>query len=200
MILLLLACRADPGLPDYPDREPWTRTGDDFYEDPLAEGEDRLGIGVFYEGETTEWVPIDDSTTHFYIYENTFTVSVTDRRYEGYEADVITRGSLAWWGGGVHWDVGKDLSAYRVLNVAVRSSDTVSWELGITGGGQESRVSIADYGGVADGEWHRLRIPLVDFVGADLRSVTVPLLLIGEAGSAGDSFTIDDLYFTSEGT
>jgi hypothetical protein len=199
MILLLIACRADPGLPDYPERLPWERTGDDFYDDPLAEGEERLGIGLFYEGETTTQVEINDTTTHFYIYENTFTISTTDRRYEGYEATVITRGNLAWWGGGVHWDVPGDLGAYRVLNLAVRSSYTDSWEIGITGGGQESRISIVDYGGVADGDWHRLRIPLEDFEGVNLSAVTVPLLLVGEAGAAGDTLSIDDLYFTSEG-
>lgn len=199
MILWFLACRGDPGLPDYPERDAWTLQGDDFYVDEMATGEERLGIGVFYEGETSEWVPIDDVSAHFYIYENTFTMTTTDRRYEGYTADVLTRGSLNWWGGGVHWDVPKDLSAYDVLNLVVRSSDTDQWEVGLTGGGQERRVKVSDFGAVADGEWHRMRIPLSEFAGADLHLVTVPLLLVGEAGTAGDLLVVDDCYFSRGG-
>ena len=76
VLFTLLACRPDPGTPNYPEPGPWTRTGDDFYVDALAPGEERLAIGLFYEGAATESWPIDDTDSHFYIYSNTFSKSL----------------------------------------------------------------------------------------------------------------------------
>jgi hypothetical protein len=197
--LLLLACRPDPGLPDYPAREPWVITGDDFYDDPYAEGEERLSIGVFYESVATESYPIDDSTTHFYVYSDTFSVTASDDRIEGYASDRINRGTQAWWGGGVHWDSPRDLSDWDTLHVAVQTTTMTDWSIGLTGGGVESRVDVTDYGLVADGDWHVLDIPTADFDGADLRSVTVALLLVGASGNTGDNLLIDDVYYTRGG-
>ena len=59
------------------------------------------------------------------------------------------------------------------------------------------RVPIADYGFVADGEWHRkLAIPLSDLVelGADLTSVTRPFVLSGGSVSVGARLIVDNLY------
>lgn len=199
MILLLLACHPDPGAPDYPEREPWVVDDDNFYDDPLAPGEERLSIGLFYEGVATESVPIDDQDAHFYIYENTFSVQTTDDRYEGYVADTIVHGSLAWWGGGVHWDTPRDLSGWEALHFAVRTTDDVSWSVGMTGGGVEGRVAVSALGIAADGAWHVVDVPLDAFPGVDLTSVTVALLLVGESGETGDEITLDDLYFTRGG-
>lgn len=195
MMWLLLACRPDPGAPNYPEPEPWVRGGedDDFYADPLAEGEERLGYGVFYEGEATEALIIDGVTNHFYIYENTFSVATTDDRWEGYVADELENNGVGWWGGGVHWDTPRDLSDWDTLHLAARTEVDTDWEVGLTGGGTESRVSVFDHGLVADGDWHVISIPLSTY-DADLSSVTVGLLLIGEGGTAGDIVAIDDVY------
>ena len=199
-LLLLLACRPDPGAPSYRDRLPWVVEGDDFYADPLAEGEERLSLGIFYEGVATESYRIDDVDNHFYIYESTFSVETTDDRWEGYSADAFIHGNLAWFGGGIHWDVGRDLSDWDALHLVVQTADDVSWEVGLTGGGVESRVSVAEYGLVADNAWHELVVPLEDFTGADLTSVTVALLLVGETGATGDRFVLDGVYYTRGGT
>lgn len=197
MMLLLLACRPDPGAPHYPDPEPWAVTDDDdFYDDPLEAGEERLGIGVFYEGTATETRVIDDVDTHFYIYSATFTDTVTDDRWEGYVADDLVNTGVGWWGGGVHWDTPYDLSGWDTLHLVARSETLADWDLGITGGA-EARVAVADYGMVADGEWYELEVPLADFAaaGADLTAVTVALMLIGDSGESGDTVTVDGVYF-----
>lgn len=199
LIPLLLACRPDPGAPDYPTREPFSVPGDDFYDLPLADGEERLSLGLFYEGEATETVVIDDTTAHFYIYENTFTDQVSDDRYEGFVADLLTHGSLAWWGGGVTWDVPRDLSGWEALHLVVKTWDLADWEIGVNGGGVEVRRPVGDYGLVADGAWHVLEVPLEDFDGADLSAVTVPLLMVGESGAAGDSLLLDAVFYTRGG-
>lgn len=200
ILALLLACRPDPGAPDYPERAPWTRgADDDFYADPLADGEERLGYGLFYEGETTEAIVLDEVDSHFYIYESTFTVSATDDRWEGYAADELTHAGGAWWGGGVHWDVAHDLSGWEALHVALRTEDLADWSIGMAGGGREARVSVGALGLVPDGEWHALEIPLEAFAAADLSAVTVGLLLVGEGGDAGDAVAIDGLYLTRGG-
>jgi hypothetical protein len=198
LALVLLACRPDPGAPAYPDRTPWTEdSADGFLTDPLADGELRLGIGVFYEGPTTSYVPIDDTTTHFYVYENSFGVEASDDRVEGYASDALVLRGNPWWGGGVHWDTPQDLSAYDTLHLALQTEDLTGWTLGLTGGA-EARVNVADAGLVADGEWHVLDLPLSGFVGVDLTAVTVGLLLVGEGGEAGATVRIDDLYFRGE--
>ena len=196
LLALLLACRPDPGAPSYPEREPWERAvSDGFLATPLADGEARLGIGVFYEGATTDLVPIDDTTTHFYVYEASFGVAASDDRVEGYASDELVLRGKPWWGGGVHWDSPRDLSGYDTLHLALKSEVLGSWDLGMAGG-REGRVDVADHGMVADGDWHALDIPLQAFAdgGTDLTRVTIPLLLVGEGGAEGDAVAIDDLY------
>jgi hypothetical protein len=195
LALLLAGCRPDPGAPSYPQRvADAPDSADGFLSDPLDDGELRLGIGVFYEGPTTTSVPIDDSTTHFYVYENSFGVEVSDDRVEGYASDVLVLRGNVWWGGGVHWDTPQDLSAYDTLHLALKTDGLTAWSIGLSGG-SEGRVNVGDRGLVADGEWHTLDVPLSSFAGVDLSAVTVGLLLVGEGGEQGDSVQIDDLYF-----
>lgn len=185
----------DPGFPSYPERMPRTAdSGDGFLEDPLEEGELRLGIGVFYEGPTTSFVPIDDSTTRVYVYENSFAVETSDDRVEGYASDALVLRGNPWWGGGVHWDAPQDLSAYDMLHVALKTDGLTAWSIGLTGG-SEGRVNVGDAGLVADGDWLTLDLPLASFAGVDLTAVSVALLLVGEGGEAGDRVQLDDLYF-----
>jgi hypothetical protein len=195
ILALILACRPDPGAPTYPDRAAEPRdTASGFLTDPLDEGELRLGIGAFYEGPTTASVPIDDTTTHFYVYENSFGVEVSDDRVEGYASDTVVLRGNSWWGGGVHWDVPQDLTAYDTLHVALKTNALTDWYLGLKGGA-EGRVAVSAAGLAPDGEWHTLDLPLSSFAGVDLGAVTVALLLVGEGGDAGDSVSIDDVYF-----
>lgn len=196
---LAWGCRADSGPDDYDSQEVFP---EEFVPEPepaLPEGELRLGIGVFYEGQTTDRVPIDNAQTHFYIFEGTFsTIAEPNDRVEGAQCDRITHAGGPWWGGGVHWDTARDLSAYDTLHLSVKSSDPsfASARVGLNGG-VEVTVDLADHGFATDGEWHRLSIPLSVFTagGADLSAVTVPLLTLGDAGEAGDSLLIDGVYF-----
>ncbi len=208
-LLLLLACRPDPGTPVYPDFDAAsagdTGEDDDFYDgpDPWQEGEARLSLGVFYEGGSSDALPVDDVTRHYYIYDNTYTqdIDLIDR-VEGYQSDIIVHAGGDWWGGGVTWDAATDLSSWTTMYVSLSSGSDgfASVELHLTGGGTEASVNAGDYGYKADGSWHHLSVPLADFAagGADLSSVTGPFVLVGGAGSSGDELHIDNLYFTAD--
>ncbi|MBK9366769.1 MAG: hypothetical protein IPN01_10660 [Deltaproteobacteria bacterium] len=197
LILLLWACRADLGEPSYPDPEPWVDdTGSSALlgPDPYVEGERRLSLAIFYEGGASEVDPTD----HFYIFENTFSVSPSDERVEGLSSDLWVHTGGPWWGGGIFWDEARDLSGWTTLNVDLRApaeGGLSGVDLGLVGG-VEGRVNAAAAGFSADGEWHHLVIPLADFAaaGADLALVTSPLVVAGEGGAEGDVLYIDNLY------
>ncbi len=196
-ITLLLACRPELGAPSYPSPESWLDdTGSSALPgpDPYVEGEPRLSLGIFYESDASEVDPTD----HFYIFENTFSVSSSEERVEGLSSDVWTHTGGAWWGGGIYWDEARDLSAWSTLNLdllAPAEGGIAGADLGMVGGG-EARVDASDVGFSADGEWHHLVIPLADLAagGADLTQVTVPLVVVGEGGAEGDVLYIDNLY------
>lgn len=203
--LLLGGCRPDPGSPNYPNPDAWDPTSDDpdFVESdsPFEEGDERLSIGVFYEGGFSEELPIDNETRHVYVYDETYSIGVSEDRFEGLSADSITiTGAQAWWGGGVHWDQPTDLSAWTTMHVALASTDGsfAAWTLGMSDGITEARVDVGELGFIPDGTWHSLRIPLGAFPGLDLSQITVVMLVIGESGTAGDVLLIDDVYFTKE--
>ncbi len=206
LFVALAACRPDPGAPNYPNPGPWDPLTDDpdFLggSQPYEDGEDRLSYGIFYEGGYSDLLLLDEVTRHFYIYEGTFGVSVSDDRVEGLTSDALTLTGNPWWGGGVHWDEATDLGDWDHLHIALKSSDSslASWSIGMTGGGNEGRVNVSAAGFVPDGSWQDLSIPLADFesAGVDLGSVTVGLLLVGEGGAAGDTVLIDDLYLTRD--
>lgn len=194
MIWLLLACRPDPGAPVYPSPSSGSSdTGEDpdFLTGDTPFDGTRLSLGIFYEGDASETVLIDDAAAAFYIYESSFSVVATDDRVEGYTSDELTVARDTWWGGGIHWLSNRDISSYTTLHVALRSDGMVP-DIGMKAD-VETKVSAASYGFAADGEWHALAIPLADF-GLDTTSVEIPLLLVGEGTPAGSSFHIDDLY------
>lgn len=204
-LLLLGACRPDPGAPRYPTPEAWDPTTDDpdFLpgDTPYAEGDERLSLGVFYEGGHSEILQIDEVTRHVYIYEGTFTIGVSDDRVEGLVSGLATvTGAQPWWGGGVHWDVPTDLSAWTTLHLAIASDDAAfsSWNLGMSDGITEATVDVADYGFVADGDWHIVTIPLDDLSGLDRSQISVALLIVGDGVVSGDSLQLDDLYLTKD--
>jgi hypothetical protein len=197
LLLLLLACRPDPGRPFYPTPEPWVDTADAFFPgpDPYEDGDSRLSLGPFYEGEYSDFLPADN----FYIYEETFAVYPTDDRVEGYSADIWQHLGKAWWGGGLHYDTAQDLSGWDTLHISLNSEELSLVEVALNGGA-EARVNAADYGYTNDGEWHHLSIPMTAFTsgGANLAQVTVPLILIGAGGAEGDELIVDNLYLTAE--
>lgn len=205
--LLLLACRADPGDPSYPD--PFAESGSDTETDGYTEGPDpftgepRLSLGLFYEGEATDERIVDDVNAFYYIYSNTYSqYEDSDDFVEGYVSDVLVHAGGAWWGGGVTFNTAADLSEWTTMRLSMRSDSDAFADITVRmTGGDEAVLDAADYGWAADGQWHTLVLPTADFqsAGADMTAVTSPFVLVGEgAASAGDELRIDDLYFTQE--
>lgn len=201
--MLLSGCRPDLGRPRYPDLPAWSDTSDPFLAGPYPYevGDERLGVGLFYEGPTSETVPIDDTVTHYYVYASTYSQQASAARVEGLESALIVLGSVGWWGGGVTWDSPRDLSAWTTYHLSFRATDPVfdAFEVGVTGGA-EARLPASAYGFVADGEWHSLVIPLADFAasGADLTQVGIPLMLISDVAVEGAALNVDDVFLTKE--
>ena len=206
-----VACRPDIGPPDYGQFvagddddsagiDPNNLPGPDPYED----GEERLSIGIFYEGGFSSEIAIDDLTNHYYIYDGTFdTYEDFEEREEGFKSDVIAPTGLGFWGGGVTWDQPIDLSDWTQLHISLRSDgpDFAAFNLGFGGGGgSEVTAAVADYGFVNDGEWHQIVIPLSDFTagGAALDAVGLPVQLIAAVPISGQELRVDNLYFSKE--
>lgn len=208
MILFLFACRPDPGNPDYTNFgglvDSDTATVDDYIApDPFEAGESRLSIGIFYEGNYSEIIEINDTDTHFYIWNETMLVTTSDERIEGLVSDEILVGSLGWWGGGVFWDLPRDLNTWTHLNLSLQSfsPEMMSLEIGIgeNDSGQQAWVLASDHGFSTDGNWYTLSIPIQDNFGAlDLTASQMPFNLRGEDTPEGSSLRIDNLYFTQE--
>lgn len=206
--LASVACRPEPGPPTYPSDDALSvddTGGPSLPEgpDPYEEGEERLSLGLYYESGHSELIEINDVDAHYYIYETTYTEGVDLQDVvEGRESAVISHGALPWFGGGVTWDVARDLSSWTTLYVSLRSGDAgmETLNLHFTGGGTEAVVAMADYGWVPDGQWHHLAVPLADLAdqGADLSQTTAPYVLIGEGGAEGETLKVDNLYFTKD--
>lgn len=209
MLTLASACRPDAGASDYASQEPFGAEGSGdggptnalAGPDPWTPGEDRLSIGTFYEGGSSDLVPIDDATTHLYVYENTLRLQPVTTRVEGLEATAIEHAGGPWWGCGVHWDLARDMGAWTTLHVSLRS-DVAAFaelELGMNDADGTYTVQASAYGWAPDDTWHHLAIPLTDFDDAGLSRdrVTAVLVLLGGPGANGDPLLIDNVYFTA---
>ena len=207
-LLLASACRPDPGVADYASQETFNATGSGGAPtnvaegpDPWEPGEPRLAIGAFYDGGSSELVPIDDVTTHLYVYENTLRLLPSAERAEGVASDAIEHAGGPWWGFGVHWDIERDLSAWTTLHVSLRSdaSSYTELELGMNDPNGTSSVQASDFGWVADGAWNHLAIPLaeLDAAGLDRSSVAAVLVVLGGPGENGDLLYIDNVYLSA---
>ena len=190
----------DPNYPDFTDALADLSETNTFVESPtpFVPGSKRLSIGIFYDGSYSDIILLNDTTTHFYIYEQTFDIKNEYQLVrEGLRADAIIGVGTPWLGGGVSWDEAKDLSAWTTMHVSLRSDNPQFNDLKLEiEAGRVLRVELADYGFVADGEWHELSIPLDTFTerGADLTAVTRPFVLIGGSISVGTRLIVDNLY------
>ena len=190
----------DPNYPDFTDALADLAETTTFVESPtpFVPGSKRLSIGIFYDGAYSDIILLDDTTTHFYIYEQTFDIKNEYQLVrEGLRADAIIGVGTPWLGGGVSWDEAKDLSNWSTMHVSLRSDNPQFNDLKLEiEAGRVLRVELADYGFVADGEWHELSIPLDTLTerGADLTAVTRPFVLIGGNISVGSRLIVDNLY------
>jgi hypothetical protein len=216
---LLMGCRPDPGVPEYLNAEDFSKQGAAPAEpldgpDPFVVGEARLSLGAFYEGGSSQQIPIDDISTHFYIYglesdmTPTFSIkSDKDVVQEGLVSDRVLHGGTPWWGGGIHWDSARDLSEWTTLFVSFYSSDEAFAKVEIqvqTEDGQdpekvaETAVDAADYGYANDGAWYHLAIPLADFSMANWKKVRAPFVMVGASGEKGAALYVDNVYLSKD--
>jgi len=191
----------DPDYPDFTDALAGIEETSTFVEppNPFIPGSNRLSIGIFYDGPYSDIILLDDTTTHFYIYEGTFDIKNEYQLVrEGLRADAIIGVGTPWLGGGVSWDEAKDLSDWSTMHVSLRSDSAQFNDIKLEiEAGRVLRVELSEYGFVADGEWHELTIPLESLRdrGADLSAVTRPFVLIGGNISVGTRLIVDNLYF-----
>jgi hypothetical protein len=209
LLMLLAACRPEPGDPDYEnqgqfDNEPdgGTDPGSDMLPGPFPfqQGQRRLGVG-FYEGGRSEDIPIDNTTTHVYLYESTVTLEPSPTRVEGRSADLVVHAGKAWLGFGVHWDSPRNLDAWKTLHVSLRSEDPgfAAVKVGMNDTTRSVQLDVTPYGYVNDGQWHHVAIPLSAFTagGLNLAAVNAPFVFIAGQGAAADTLLLDNLYFTA---
>ncbi len=196
-------CRLDSGPDDYASQESLRLdAAPPPIDADIEDGERRLSIGAFYEGPAVETVVVDNVSAHFYVYEDTFAATVEGGdRVEGSQSDRLIHRGGPWWGGGIHWDVARDVTGYATLEISLKSSDLsyAGLQLAMNGPGEnQGTVDAEDYGFATDGEWHRLQIPLSDYAaaGVDLSQVSAPLIFVGGAGESGHSILVDGVFFT----
>lgn len=204
LLLLGAGCRGDAGEPDYTSLKPtFDRLLTDAPPpkegpDPYVQGQERLSLGIFYEGGFSETVPLDGATANYFIFEGTFTQdAVSDDVVEGVLADRITLAGLTFWGGGIIWDPNpRDLTKWKTLAVSLRSTSIEKVNVTMGSAGNEAALDAAKYGYKADGNWHNLRIPLADFAasGVDLAAVRFAFGVGGPQAGAGQEIFVDDVY------
>lgn len=211
LLLLLASCRPDPGTPTYSTRDdfaaPFGSEAPLLGPNPYQEGIGRLAFGAFYEGRASQVLPVDDKLVHYYIFQNgsdlTYTQSSSSDHVEGLTAARLTHAGGPWWGGGIFADAPQDLSAWKALHLSLSSSAPgfAAITIGMRTFGSEAVVlDAADYGYAADGKWHSVVIPLLDFVdaGLDLSQIDGFLVLGGGAADAGSTLLVDDFYLSQQ--
>ncbi len=213
-----LACRIDPGTPDYSghvglvDRTDAGPSNELMGPDPYMPGDDRLGVGVFYEGGRSEDIAVNGTTTNYFIFiidgtmDLTYEQRTSEDRLEGMFSDEIRLKGTPFWGGGVIWNEPINLSGWTTLNVSFKSSDesfaafNLTLQSGIGDAVTPFDLAVTDYGYTNDGEWHSLNIPLQDFIddGFDISQVRAPFIVGAGGGMAGHTLLVDNLYFTKD--
>ncbi|RKH10175.1 hypothetical protein D7V97_14570 [Corallococcus sp. CA053C] len=214
LLLLLAACRPDPGPADYTDQGP-VGTDTDGGTDPASQllpgpfpyeaGQRRLMVGIFYETGRSEEVVLDNVDTNFYLYESTVYVESDPDRVEGKSADRIVQNGKPWMGFGVHWKAERNFDAWKTLHVSMKSADAafanvkVGMSSGLAANEKGYQLAMSKYGWKNDGEWHHLAIPVADYTAAGLKlnAVSSPFTFAAEGGATGQSLLLDNLYFTA---
>lgn len=211
-----LACRPDPGTPDY-SSTPQNVNPDlgtvmnPQGSDPFVEGEARLSVGLFYEGGFSQQILVNGEDVNYFIFivegsgDLTYDQETTEDRVEGATADRFTLRGTPFWGGGIIYQRPRDLSRWRTLHVALKSGDASFQQIDLTlqygpDGSAATAVSVplTNYGYVNDGEWHDITIPLADFPGLNRAQIRSPFILGGTGAVRGDALLVDDLYFLAE--
>ena len=212
LIMGVLGCRPEPGPPpDYAQlEEAVSNQAIPQGPDPYQEGVPRFSFGLFYEGGSSESAPIDDATRFWWIWDEvlgeTFEQVASNDVVEGLQSDVITVTDLGFWGGGIEWLSGADLSEWTTLHISLKSFDgpmaSTAVGLGdlVSDGGSVDYAFLpaADYGFVTDGRWHHVSIPIADFValGVQLDDPSLPFALRGEDTPPGTQLWVDNLYLS----
>ncbi|RKG91785.1 putative glycoside hydrolase [Corallococcus terminator] len=218
LLLMLSACRPDPGPADYSGQGPIGNNNDggtDPEEEvlpgpfPFEDGQRRLMVGIFYETGHSEEVVLDNVDTNFYLYDNTVYVEdifdPVEDRVEGKFATKIVQNGKPWMGFGVHWTNVHNLDTWKTLHVSMKSSEAAfaNVKIGMSSGVKTDEkgypLAASKYGYVNDGAWHHLAIPIADFTAAGLKlnAVSSPFTFAAEGGAAGQSLLLDNLYFTA---
>lgn len=207
VLLLLGACRPDPGESDYENHQPsgqadgGTNPEDEFLPGPFPfeQGQRRLSVGLYEGGRSEEFV-INDVDSQLHLYDGTFTLETSTTRVEGKESHRVIHAGKTWAGLGIHWTGAKNLDGWKTLHVSLNSSDTGFSAVKIGMNDTEGfQVEASKYGYVNDGQWHHLAIPLADFAagGVSLGAVQAPFVLLSGAGPSGNVLLMDNLYFTA---
>jgi len=208
--LVLVSCQPDAGAPpDYSFHEDLVPDIDFILPvepDPFQPGDERLAVGLFYEGERSITININGTTTNYFIFEESYSQALSSNRLEGLFSEEITLNGTPFWGGGIIWTEPIDLSDWTALNVAFNSSDPSFARFNLTLqsglGAQPAGVDLdpTEYGYTNDGEWHFLQIPLQDAIDAgwDPTTARSPFIVGAPGGEEGDVLLIDNLYFTSD--
>lgn len=208
-LLAFAACRPDPGVPDYSTLQ--GNLGDGGVNAPkpgpfpYVTGTRRLSFGIFYEGGSSQLLPIED----YFIFSNSYSTAPSDERVEGLVSDQLDFNGTGFWGGGVFFRTPTNMTGWTTLHVSLRSDSpdlgviairALSYGPSPANAEQTFAVRANDYGWVADGNWHSLSIPLADLVarGLDLGRMRSPFTIGNEQGAAtaktGDVLLIDDVY------
>jgi len=206
-VIALVGCRGDPGTADYRthvgvrDTSGCPDGGDPLPgPDPFQTGDERLDFGIFYEGGSTETLPLSEGRQYF-IFENSYNQETTDERIAGCTSEAIILRGTPFWGGGIVYaeDQGADpvdLSAWDTMRISFLSRDAsfADFEIAVQTDAAEFRVDVRDYGYENDGEWHNLVIPLTDFTD-DFSQIRAPLIFTAPGGEMGDMLLIDNFYY-----
>jgi len=223
---LMGGCVADLGTPDYSGQVGLRDPIDPFPPippDPFQVGDERLYVGLFYEGGYSEEILINTSTTDYFVFAvdrrepvatRSFAEGVSRDRVEGRFSYEITLNGSPFWAGGIIWFEPIDLRGWTTMFVSFKSSDPSfeTFDLELTSGdridaeGNELPdpsgfpLDPTDYGYANDGEWHFLEIPLQDAIdlGWDPSIARSPFTFSRAGGDQGDVLLIDNLYFTKD--
>ena len=225
LTLSAAGCRLEPGPTDYASQS-FVDMGEDADQasantflpgpDPFVEGESRISFGPFYEGSSSEQLPVDDVNNFFFIFQAegqlSFDVVESADRVEGFTSDTFVHNGTAFWGMSIAFYDGdpnaggnprpEDFSKWSTMHISLRSSDAAFSQLNIgqSSASGEGLIRATDYGYENDGEWHSLEIPMADLqaAGADLSAITSPLVMTGGSGELGESLQVDNFYLSGE--